>query len=148
MTEAQARANATTHGMSYTSTYRCWDSMIQRCLNPRQAGYRYYGGRGVTVCDRWRISFETFYTDMGERPRDRFLDRINNNGNYEPGNCRWATRDEQSSNRRHNVWIEFRGERKTISQWEREFGFNPNVLRRRLLHLGWSTEKAMKERRR
>ena len=81
-----------------TPTYYTWKMMKQRCQNPRATSYEYYGGRGIKVCDRWQ-SFDNFLEDMGERPEGKTLDRFpNKNGNYEPGNCRWATRDEQRAN--------------------------------------------------
>jgi len=88
-----------THDMTRTPTYLTWVSMLQRCENPEATGYEYYGGRGVTVCPEWH-EFENFLSDMGERPADRTLDRRDPEGNYERGNCRWATSIEQRQNRR------------------------------------------------
>lgn len=88
-----------THGMTRTPTYTSWSAMKARCLNPRDPYYADYGGRGITVCERW-LRFDAFFADMGERPRGRTLDRIDANGNYEAGNCRWATYKEQTHNTR------------------------------------------------
>ena len=104
---AMGRANRR-HGNSVgycvTPTYHTWRSMIQRCTNPRRRNYRWYGARGIRVCDRWRESFAAFLSDMGERPQGKTIDRFpDKNGDYEVGNCRWATQKEQCANRRRIV---------------------------------------------
>jgi len=93
------KCNVIIHGQSKSKTYVSWRMMKQRCLNPNNRDYKDYGGRGITVCDRW-MKFENFFADMGERPEGTTLDRIDVNGNYEPNNCRWATSDIQASNKR------------------------------------------------
>lgn len=89
----------TKHGQSRSRTYWVWNSIQQRCFNPKHIGFKYYGGRGITVCNKWR-KFTGFYSDMGDAPDDLTIDRINNDGNYEPGNCRWTDRTTQESNKR------------------------------------------------
>lgn len=88
------------HGYHNTPTYQTWECMIQRCSNPNVPSYQYYGGRGIRVCQRWLDDFKNFLSDMGERPNGKTLDRIDNEDNYYPENCRWATPKEQSENKR------------------------------------------------
>lgn len=91
------------HGMSYSVEWRTWHNMRQRCYNQKNKSYQFYGGRGIVVCERWLESFENFFEDMGFRPGAKYsIDRINNDGNYEPSNCRWATAYEQNANKQNS----------------------------------------------
>lgn len=102
--------------------YLTWMSMIARCSNPKINGYKNYGGRGITVCERW-LKFENFLADVGEHPGPEFsLDRIDVNGSYEPGNIRWSTQKNQANNRRNNVYIAYQGETKTLTEWCEQLG--------------------------
>jgi hypothetical protein len=126
-----------------TPEYRAWSHMIERCTNPKSKGFINYGGRGITICDKWRNNFEAFFSNMGPRPYPEYtIERINNNGNYEPGNCKWATRQEQSENRRNVKKIELQGINRTISEWSRIFGINDETVRRRIKK-GWIPKQAI-----
>ena len=131
------------HGLTKTPTHRVWIGMRQRCLNPHNAHYSYYGGRGIAVCKRWD-SFENFLQDMGERPTGLTLERIDNNGDYEPGNCRWASRREQQRNRR-NLWLlTYRGKTQCLTAWADETGISVGGLRHRL-STGWNVAYALEK---
>lgn len=131
------------HDGQYKSlAYRSWDMMKQRCTNPSDPAYHNYGGRGISVCGRW-MDFEPFLEDMGERPSpEHSIDRIDTNGNYEPGNCRWATRKEQNRNRRDNVLLTLGDETLCISEWSDRTGIDACSIRGRI-RLGWSVEDAL-----
>ena len=117
--------------------------MLQRCLNPRAANFGRYGGRGITVCDRWRV-YDNFLADMGRRPSAfHTLDRINNAGHYEPTNCRWADQATQSRNKRSNAFLELNGERKLLCEWAQQYGLRPSLICNRMNKLGWSVERAI-----
>lgn len=128
------------HGFKNTSTYRTWTNMRQRCNNPKQTGYSEYGGRGIKVCDRWNI-FENFIEDMGLRPPGRTLDRINVNDDYTKDNCRWATREMQSNNKRTNYNVTYEGRTQTLTEWCKEKNLDTRIVYPRL-RSGWDVEKA------
>jgi hypothetical protein len=115
-----------------TPTYTAWNNMIARCYRPSFEQFKDYGGRGIRVCDAWR-TFKGFYADMGSKPAGLTLDRIDNDGNYEPGNCRWVAMAMQQSNRRNNRRITFAGKTMTVARWSRETGISEETLRRRVL---------------
>jgi hypothetical protein len=129
----------TTHGMYGTPEYRAWQSMRNRCGDTSDMNY---GGRGITVCDRWH-EFDTFYADMGNRPEGMTLDRIDVNGNYEPSNCRWADREVQANNTRANVVIEYDGQAKTVAQWAKHYSIPAWKLYQRLSRDGLSFAEAI-----
>jgi len=122
----------TTHGQTGTREFRIWALIKSRCFNPNVPAFKFYGGRGIVMCQRWRDSFEAFLQDMGECPPGFQIDRINNNGNYEPGNCRWTDKLTQANNTRTNKFLEFNGERLTYAQWARKVGIHVTTIHRRV----------------
>lgn len=124
-------------------TYRIWSNMIQRCTNPHADWYDRYGGRGITVCDRW-LEFANFFADMGEAPPGMSIDRVENDKGYEPGNCKWATATEQSNNTSQVRKITFRGETLSLAQWCRRLGINYGTARCRL-NQGYPLERVFSD---
>jgi len=133
-----------THKMTGTSEYKSWDAMKRRCLYPKCTGYSDYGGRGIKISNSWRNSFENFFADMGLKPSPAHsLDRIDNNGDYQADNCRWATREQQDNNKRNNRLITIGCVTLNLKQWTTEMGFGgSNVILERL-KLGWSEKDAV-----
>jgi len=129
----------TKHGMARSKVMSVWFGMRQRCNNPNSRFFSHYGGRGITICERWD-KFENFLEDMGEPGPDMTLDRIDNSKGYEPSNCRWATRKDQQNNRRACRYVTYKGETKTISEWAAETGIHRNTLDERIAK-GWPLER-------
>lgn len=133
-----------THGMSNSRVFAIWKGITKRCCNLKSTRYRYYGAKGVTVCDRWRISFVNFFEDMGYPPTNKHsIDRIDPKGNYCKANCRWATQSQQMRNQNRNVLLTVDGETKCVTEWANLKGFKrPQVIFSRLRN-GWSAEEAV-----
>ena len=124
--------------------YSVWSSMKQRCYDANCPNYENYGGRGIKVCERWEESFYNFYDDMGERPSNKHqLDRIDNDGDYTPENCRWVVQKLQANNKRNNRLLTVDGITKTLANWSDELGINRTTIQQRLDACGWSEEKAL-----
>lgn len=139
--KASNRRHGHTVGGQSTKTYGTWQNMLRRCRDPQSTGFQYYGAKGISVCDRW-TSFENFIEDMGEAPIGKSLDRIDPRGNYEPGNCRWATNKQQANNKTNNRRIEFDGLSLTLSEWSDRLRIPLKRVSARLT-AGWSDEKAL-----
>lgn len=131
--------------ISRTVEYYTWQRILGRCYNQKRPDYHWYGGRGITVCDRWRHSFENFLADLGPRPSPRHsIERRDNEASYSPDNCRWATAAEQANNRRSNTFLVFNGERLTIADWSRRTGIGRSAITWRLGQ-GWKPERTLTE---
>ncbi len=135
-------AQRTTHGLTKSRVYVIWKSMHQRCGNPNAEGYENYGGRGIRIDPRW-ATFENFLADMGHPPARYTLEREDNDGNYEPGNCRWATYKDQLNNRRTSHVIEAFGKKQTLQQWCDEYAMPTNTLKNRIYRGGMTPEEAL-----
>lgn len=129
-----------------TPEYKTWGRMLNRCRNENEKDFHRYGGRGIQVCDQW-VSFENFLADVGLRPSaNHSIDRYpNNDGNYEPGNVRWATRSEQCRNRRSTRWVTFKGKQISLAEAADATGLPYDTIKQRIAKLGWSDEKALTE---
>lgn len=142
----EANARRATHGHAsggkQSPTYVAWHSMHRRCSDEKHVSFHNYGGRGITVCAEWK-DFEAFLRDMGERPKGMTLDRIDSNGNYCKGNCRWVSMKENSNNRRNNRMVTLHGKTHTVAQWAALTGIKESTIRARL-HRGASDEDALK----
>src|ERR1035437_1435821 len=136
------------HGMAHLPEHSIWVGMRQRCYNPKTERFDRYGGRGISVCDRGNASFKNFYEDMGTRPStSHSIERINNDGNYCPENCKWATQAEQSLNTRRNHIIEHDGKSMPLTQWAKELNINVRAVRSRVQHEYNTTERVLSTQR-
>ncbi len=130
------------HGGARTRLYKIWVAMKQRCSNPKSQAYKYYGGKGIIVCDSWKASFAVFAKDMGQPPTDKHsIDRIDGSKGYEPDNCRWATRREQSGNTSRNRWLTHDGKTQLMEDWANELGIGSNTLIWRIRN--WGEKEAL-----
>lgn len=139
---SRAKHNAAANG-KMTNEYRVWIEMKQRCYNPNCNRFYTHGARGITVCEKWRDSFVAFMEDMRPRPEGLALERRDNDGNYTPENCYWATRTEQARNRQNTVRATLNGETKPVSQWCEELDLPYKTVMARINQCGWSKEKAL-----
>lgn len=129
------------HGLTKTSEYKIWRQLRQRCYEANDKAYKDYGGRGIKVCERWS-KFSNFLSDMGEKPQGHYIDRLDNDGDYSPDNCKWVTSKESANNRRTNILIERAGVTKTLAQWCDELGLKYDSIWTRIHKLHWDYERA------
>lgn len=140
-TFAKGSKHLVKHGMAKSQVYNVWSCMKSRCQNPNDSAYANYGGRGITVCDQWQ-EFARFYEDMGNPPDGHSLDRLNNDGPYSPTNCRWATPQEQSRNRRHVRKLTIDRETRIVAEWSEISGIKSATIRARIKK-GWPVKDAV-----
>lgn len=139
-------SNTRKHGKTKTRLYRIWAKMKERCNNPKTKSFVYYGGRGITICEEWLNDFQAFYDwSMANGYSDNLsIDRIDVNGNYEPGNCRWADTKTQANNKTTNRYITLNNKTQTLQQWSKETGINHSTIQVRIDEMGWTKEQAIK----
>lgn len=141
----RATGNANrTHGKTKTRIYQQWRGMKGRCFNENNQDYKHYGGRGITVCNRW-LKFENFFEDMGECPKDYTIERINNDGKYEPSNCKWIHNKRQNRNKRNSFMIKYKGKNQCLAAWAEHFKINYYTLHKRLRYSGKAHVDIFKE---
>lgn len=139
-----AKERMTTHGKHGTRLYKIWQGMNQRCNNSNYTDYDNYGGRGITVCDEWSEFMPFYRWAMNNGYKNNLsIDRINNDGNYETGNCKWSTMKEQANNKRTNVCYEYQNQKKNLTQWSEQSGISRYHLYQRIRRDGWTIEKAL-----
>lgn len=141
---ARCKGGKPAHGLANHYIYTVWLGIKQRCCNPNSQCFKDYGGRGITLCDRWKSSVVDFYADMGDRPTPAHtIERIENSKGYEPGNCKWATRAEQNENTRQTRLLTLNGVTLSIGKWAKKLGVGRTLIRDRINRLGWSVERAL-----
>lgn len=139
----KTRERRTIHGLKDHPLYSTWKNLKKRCLNPNNDNYKYYGGRGITLCKEWVNSFPNFLKDVGEKPSpEHTLDRIDTNKGYNPSNCKWSTREEQVNNTRKNLYITHNDATLTCAQWSRKLNINYGTLISRI-RKGWTAHDAL-----
>ena len=142
--DEQIRELFTTHGERHSREYSAWCSMKGRCKNPNNKDYKHYGARGIKICNEWFNDFSVFLRNMGRCPEGLTLERIDNNGNYEPGNCKWATPREQALNRRDNILLTYSGKTQSAIEWAEDLGVKYSTFLAYVTHLKHSMQEAVK----
>lgn len=135
------KGQKTTHGGTYKKEYTIWENMLGRCYNKNSQRFDRYGGRGIVVCERWRHSFSNFLEDMGDRPTDKHsIERVNNNGNYEPSNCKWATKEEQAKNTSFCIYYRVGEITQHVNAWSRQWNKQYRTTMKILKEIGTRVE--------